>query len=51
MSNLFKSLLKETGNEFASAVEDGTDADVDGYVDRKLFVECSSVRVNLWWNA
>jgi RecA/RadA recombinase len=30
---LFQSLLKETGNEFASVVQDGTDADVDGYVN------------------
>lgn len=31
--SLFKSLLKETGNEFAAAVEDGTEADISGYVD------------------
>lgn len=31
--SLFQSLLKETGNEFAAAVEAGTDADVDGYVN------------------
>lgn len=31
--SLFQSLLKETGNEFAAAVQDGTDADVDGYVN------------------
>ena len=31
--SLFLSLLKETGNEFASAIEDGTDADVSGFVN------------------
>lgn len=31
--DLFKNLLKETGNEFAGVVQDGTDADVYGYVN------------------
>lgn len=31
--SLFKSLLKETGNDFAAAVADGTDADITGYTN------------------
>lgn len=31
--SLFKNLLKETGNEFAAVIADGTDADISGYTN------------------